>query len=85
MGISGLLTILEPYARPDYLDSRRVVIDGPALAYHILHKCERNGYPIPSYELLALSAIAWLDELVKHGVVVYVFILPLLVHGCAIL
>ena len=69
MGIPNLLSTLEPYAEPGILDHRQVVIDGPALAYHILNKCIAAGVHDPTHELLGLSVIAWLDELVNHGVV----------------
>jgi hypothetical protein len=70
MGIPNLLSTLEPFAQPSQLDNRHVAIDGPALAYHILHKCTANGFLEPSYELLGRSAIAWLDTLARHNVIV---------------
>lgn len=70
MGIPNLLSTLEPFAQPAHLDNRHVVIDGPALAYHILHKCTANAVLEPSYQLLGSSAVAWLDTLASHGVVV---------------
>lgn len=71
MGIQNLLSTLEPFAQPSQLDRRNVVIDGPALAYHILHKCTANGFLEPSYELLGHSIVAWLNALVSHDVTVY--------------
>ena len=68
MGIPHLTSTLEPYAVHGVLDNDRVVIDGPALAYHILHICNRHGIVQPSYQLLGDTTIAWLDELVSRGV-----------------
>ncbi|KAI8667854.1 XPG-I-2 domain-containing protein [Fusarium keratoplasticum] len=68
MGIPHLISTLEPYAVHGVLDNDRVVIDGPALAYHILHICNRHGIVQPSYQLLGDTTIAWLDELVSRGV-----------------
>jgi hypothetical protein len=50
-----------------------VVIDGPALAYHVLYICIRHGIPQPSYEILGKTAVAWLDELTRRSVIVYVW------------
>ncbi|KAH7022433.1 XPG domain containing-domain-containing protein [Ilyonectria destructans] len=68
MGIPHLIATLEPYAVHDVLDNESVVIDGPALAYHILSICNRNGVVLPSYRLLGDTAVAWLDELTSRGV-----------------
>ncbi|RSM07143.1 hypothetical protein CDV31_008792 [Fusarium ambrosium] len=68
MGIPQLISTLEPYAVHGALDNDRVVIDGPALAYHILHICNRYGIVQPSYQLLGDTTIAWLDALVSRGV-----------------
>lgn len=70
MGIPHLITTLEPYAVHDVLDNKSVVIDGPALAYHILYICSRNGVVLPSYRLLSDTAVTWLDELTSRGVTV---------------
>lgn len=77
MGIPHLTTILKPYGQPCLLDGRTVVIDGPALAYHIIYICNRERpatSPVthPSYNVLARTAIAWLDNLRAHDVVMYV-------------
>lgn len=68
MGIPYLTATLEPYAVRRRLQDEAVVIDGPALAYHILHVCRVNGISQPSYQLLGQSTVAWLDELSSHGV-----------------
>ncbi|KAF7560245.1 hypothetical protein G7046_g3915 [Stylonectria norvegica] len=68
MGIPRLISTLEPYATLELLDNKAVVIDGPALAYHVLYICNRQGIVQPSYELLGSTAIAWLGELVGRGV-----------------
>ncbi|TPX15026.1 uncharacterized protein E0L32_004856 [Thyridium curvatum] len=75
MGIPHLTTILKPYGQPCLLDGRTVVIDGPALAYHIIYICNRERPatgPIthPSCNVLARTAIAWLDNLRAHDVVI---------------
>lgn len=69
MGIPHLIATLEPYAEHGTLQDEHVVIDGPALAYHILYICNRDGIVQPSYQLLGATTIAWLDELTKHNVV----------------
>ncbi|KAJ4323191.1 hypothetical protein N0V84_004454 [Fusarium piperis] len=68
MGIPHLISTLEPYAVHRALDNERVVIDGPALAYHILYICNRYDIVQPSYQLLGDTTIAWLDKLVSRGV-----------------
>jgi hypothetical protein len=72
MGIPNLLSTLEPFSQPSQLERRHIVIDGPALAYHILYKCTANGFLEPSYELLGSSVIVWLEALASHDVTVYV-------------
>jgi hypothetical protein len=67
MGIPRLITTLEQYVVHGSLDDEHVVIDGPALAYHILYICNRHGIPQPSYEILGETAVAWLDELTQRG------------------
>ncbi|KAH7163616.1 XPG domain containing-domain-containing protein [Dactylonectria estremocensis] len=67
MGIPHLITTLEPFAVHDHLENQSLVIDGPALAYHILYICNRNGVVLPSYQLLGDTAVAWLDELTGRG------------------
>ena len=71
MGIPRLISTLEPYAVHQVLDNKSVVIDGPALAYHILYICNRHGIPQPSYKILGKTAVAWLDELTQRNVVMY--------------
>ncbi|KAM5386732.1 hypothetical protein ACJZ2D_000025 [Fusarium nematophilum] len=68
MGIPHLISTLEPFAVHGVLDGNHVVIDGPALAYHILYICNRHGVTQPSYQLLGDTTIAWLDELVRRCV-----------------
>ncbi|KAK2125912.1 XPG domain containing-domain-containing protein [Fusarium oxysporum II5] len=68
MGIPRLIPTLEPYVVHGLLNNEHVVIDGPALAYHILYICNRHGIPQPSYKLLGETAVAWLDELTRRGV-----------------
>ncbi|KAJ4257471.1 hypothetical protein NW762_008595 [Fusarium torreyae] len=68
MGIPRLISTLERYVVHGTLNDEHVVIDGPALAYHILYICNRHGIPQPSYKILGETALAWLDELIRHGV-----------------
>ncbi|CCT73482.1 uncharacterized protein FFB20_13745 [Fusarium fujikuroi] len=68
MGIPRLIPTLEPYVVHGGLNNEHVVIDGPALAYHILYICNRQGIPQPSYKLLGETTVAWLDELTRRGV-----------------
>lgn len=70
MGIPRLTATLQPYSDCRALKDEVVVIDGPALAYHILHVCRINDVAQPSYRLVALSTLAWLNELSKHEVAV---------------
>ncbi|CAF3513846.1 unnamed protein product [Fusarium graminearum] len=68
MGIPRLISTLEPYVVHGILDNESIVIDGPALAYHVLYICNRHGIPQPSYNVLGETTIAWLDALVERGV-----------------
>lgn len=69
MGIPHLITTLERYASDKTLQNQTVVIDGPALAYHILHLCRNQGASQPSYSLLSRVVIDWLDRLRDQQVV----------------
>lgn len=68
MGVTHLYTTLRPFTYLDILDGDVVTIDGPALAYHVLHVCRANGVNLPSYCLLGRVVISWLDQLVLHGI-----------------
>ncbi|KAL0944596.1 DNA replication initiation factor cdc45 [Colletotrichum truncatum] len=68
MGIPHLVNYLAPYGVLGPLDGDRVVIDGPALAYHIYHLCTRSSIGLPSYELLGDTTIAWLEKLTSHDI-----------------
>ncbi len=75
MGIPHLTATLQPYAERCVLDGARVVIDGPALAYHIIYLCTQSHGPTgpldqPPPALLGQTALAWLDELGQHGLTV---------------
>ncbi|RDA92144.1 hypothetical protein CP533_5571 [Ophiocordyceps camponoti-saundersi (nom. inval.)] len=70
MGIPHLTSNLEPFAERHALQDETVVIDGPALAFHLLHICRVNGASQPSYRLIAQSTLRWLDELSNYGVTV---------------
>ena len=72
MGIPRLTSSLEPYAVRSQLTGR-VVIDGPAFAYHILYVCRRecrtNG-PLtePTYGQLSEAALQWLNGMGECGI-----------------
>lgn len=71
MGIRGLTATLKPFAARSELHGR-VVIDGPALAYHILHICRvelasSTTLEEPSYSALGSRATEWLDSLQGCG------------------
>ncbi|KAF9881605.1 DNA replication initiation factor cdc45 [Colletotrichum karsti] len=68
MGIPHLINHLAPYGVLAPLDGDRVVIDGPALAYHVYHLCTRSSTGLPSYQLLGDTTIAWLDKLMNHNI-----------------
>ncbi|KAK4064802.1 uncharacterized protein Triagg1_8989 [Trichoderma aggressivum f. europaeum] len=70
MGIPHLITTLENYASHEILQHQVVVIDGPALAYHILHLCRFQGAIQPSYGLLSRLVIEWLDRLEDQRVTI---------------
>lgn len=70
MGIPHLITTLEPYATKELLQDHGIVIDGPALAYHIFHTCRSNGINHPSHRLISESVLAWLDRLTSTHVAV---------------
>ncbi|KUI68290.1 hypothetical protein VM1G_04144 [Cytospora mali] len=72
MGIRGLTSTLKPFASRSELRGR-VVIDGPALAYHILHICRvslasSTALEEPPYSVLGSTAIQWLDGLHDCGI-----------------
>lgn len=72
MGIPRLTSILRPYASVSQLQGP-VVIDGPALAYHILHIARleaetKTALDEPSYAVLGSTATRWLDTLESCGI-----------------
>jgi hypothetical protein len=76
MGIPQLKRHLEPYAERAVIKQGDVVLDGPALAYHVLSLCSRttrktSPFEQPSYGLLGETAIAWLDRIQESGLSVY--------------
>ncbi|KAM0445848.1 hypothetical protein ACHAPV_006711 [Trichoderma viride] len=70
MGIPHLITTLERYASDKTLQNQTVVIDGPALAYYVLHICRIQGAGQPSYSLLSQTVIDWLNRLKDQQVVI---------------
>lgn len=73
MGIKGLSTALRRFASQESLQGHRVVIDGPALAYHILWiaRVEAGVSTIldnPTYTVLGDTTTRWLDSLQSHGI-----------------
>lgn len=76
MGIPQLKRNLEPYAERAAIEPGNAVLDGPALAYHVLSLCSRSTrktspFEQPSYELLGKTAIAWLERIQTCGLTVY--------------
>ncbi len=76
MGIPQLKRHLEPYAERADIKPGDVVLDGPALAYHVLSLCSRairKTSPLeqPSNHLLGQTAVAWLDQIQACGLSVY--------------
>lgn len=72
MGIPRLTSMLRPYASETPLQGP-AVIDGPALAYHVLHIARletgtRTAVDEPSYAVLGSTAVRWLDTLQSCGV-----------------
>ncbi|KAK4103754.1 hypothetical protein N658DRAFT_445199 [Parathielavia hyrcaniae] len=72
MGIPQLKRHLEPYAERAPVEPGSAVLDGPALAYHVLNLCSqtaRSSSPSeqPSYERLGKTAIAWLHRIQACG------------------
>lgn len=72
MGIPRLASTLKPCASKSQVQGP-VVIDGPALAYHILPIARleagtRTAIDEPSYALLGSTAIRWLDTLQSCGI-----------------
>lgn len=79
MGIPRLTTTLRPYAVSEPLKSRQVVIDGPALAYHIYYtllnsrKQSRNQFEAALTHIeLAHCALLWLDALRANEIIMFV-------------
>ncbi|KAK3318400.1 XPG domain containing-domain-containing protein [Apodospora peruviana] len=72
MGIPRLKRYLEPLAERAGIPPCELVIDGPALAYHILGCCmkgvrSRTPHDQPSNEQLGQTAVAWLDQIQACG------------------
>jgi hypothetical protein len=75
MGILGFRRLLEPYAtiRRTKIEPCQAVVDGPALAYHILRLCLRrtlksSPFEQPPYKLLSKTVISWLDNIEECGI-----------------
>ncbi len=74
MGIPRLRRHLEPYAQRNIIKDRKLVIDGPAFAYHILSLFSggvKSPYEHPSYEELQSATIELLDKLSSSGNAMY--------------
>ncbi|KIH93949.1 hypothetical protein SPBR_05732 [Sporothrix brasiliensis 5110] len=80
MGVPKLLTTLAPFGDRKPLDNGKVIIDGPALAYHIVGLCmadpvmaagRRHPLEQSTYAQLGEAATAWLDTLCsRHNITV---------------
>lgn len=76
MGIRGLTALLKQFASQRQLRGR-VVIDGPALAYHILWVARLNASTLldePRYSVVGATATQWLDSLQSYGLQVWVLL-----------
>jgi hypothetical protein len=74
MGIPGLTRALRPYLTTTTLSGESVVIDGPALAYTMLHYCNFQQ-PLQdailgrlSYASIGQYTIQWLDKLRDNNI-----------------
>ncbi|KAM3084129.1 hypothetical protein ACMFMG_001767 [Clarireedia jacksonii] len=74
MGIPHLITYLRPFATRESLKDKEIVIDGPGMAYHIYHVCQRTRVSAgnyfeaaPSYKELGETVLAWLHGLEEEG------------------
>ncbi|KAF4553673.1 Hypothetical protein D9617_6g094040 [Elsinoe fawcettii] len=79
MGIPGLTRKAEQHAarvvyQRSVTQDRQAIIDGPALAYHILNLCisqrQQRKSPfddVPTYQEIATSTVAWLAHLSRYG------------------
>ena len=79
MGIPRLTLRLEPYAKRVSFEVhdqtlKTAVIDGPALAFHILNLClaqrdrpQSNLDSLPSLRELSQATLIWLETLEQHG------------------
>jgi hypothetical protein len=82
MGIPHLKERLAPYAETSVInDKTTMVIDGPALAHHIMHLCEascrsKGPFDTPSYDVIGRVAIKWLDIIKSSGAKMSVSVLP---------
>ncbi|KAJ4420800.1 hypothetical protein N0V85_000468 [Neurospora sp. IMI 360204] len=75
MGIPHLRKHLEPYAQRGAIQPSNLVIDGPALAYHILNLCriktiKNSPFEQPTYELLSRTTLEWLDRIRVCGLTI---------------
>ncbi|RCI09000.1 hypothetical protein L249_4946 [Ophiocordyceps polyrhachis-furcata BCC 54312] len=70
MGIRNLTKNIQPLGQHYALQDETVVIDGPALAFHILHLCRINCAAEPSDRLIAQSTLKWLNELAHERVTI---------------
>ena len=94
MGIPYLTQLLQPYAISTILgckseqcrshriesgrSARKIIIDGPALAYHVYHTVLRekpnllNAFDaIPTYNETGNAFLTYLGELESHGLAMY--------------
>lgn len=77
MGIPRLLSYLQPYTNTTSLKDCNIIIDGPGFAYYIYYSlsAQHTYYEdairaAPSYEELGEAALAFLDKLQEHKIVV---------------
>ncbi|KAB8338817.1 hypothetical protein FH972_021761 [Carpinus fangiana] len=81
MGVQGLLSAIRPYATEEIWEPqesptvrRGLVVDGPALAYHVYYRCLAHNntasnalVAVPSYDFLCQATLAFLGRLELYG------------------
>ena len=73
MGIKGLRRSLRSYGIRTHIGDSHVVIDGPAMVYHVWsqqNEARLSVLDVPSYKCLSAAIISWLNLLHSHGITV---------------
>ena len=73
MGVRGLTKRLRSYGIRTHIGDSHVVIDGPAMVYHVWsqqHETRLSVLDVPSYESLGAAITSWLNLLRRHGITI---------------